>query len=60
MTIIGMHPQADVLGLLLSLVEIELCQGKSGDRKVYAAEGSRAHGNAIQNSPKFKIAKLYT
>ena len=26
----------------------------------YAAEGSRACGNAIRNSPKFKIAKLYT
>ena len=26
----------------------------------YAAEGSRARGNAIRNSPKFKIAKLYT
>ena len=26
----------------------------------YAAEGSRVRGNAIQNSPKFKIAKLCT
>ena len=26
----------------------------------YAAEGLRACGNAIRNSPKFKIAKLYT
>ena len=26
----------------------------------YAAEGSHARGNAIRNSPKFKIAKLYT
>ena len=26
----------------------------------HAAEGSRARGNTIRNSPKFKIAKLYT
>ena len=26
----------------------------------YAAEGSHARGNAIRNSPKFKITKLYT